>query len=253
MASDFDGTLSHIVLDPWGANMVPLARRALRRLAAVEGVQVAILSGRTAADVAARTRVGGATYLGNHGVERGSLARRQRATSMVVEVDPADPVAVAAAERLARQLPTAIPEAWLVVERKGSSVAFHYRGAPDVEDAGRRVLAAVERLDPDGILERYPGRRILELRPLGATAKGEAMRRLLDELRPAAALMLGDDRSDAEAFRALRPRGAPASSMGSRSPSRRARRSLSRSLPRPTSCSPPRTSRRASSPGSRDT
>ncbi len=35
-------------------------------------------------------------------------------------------------------------------------------------------------------------------------AKGEAFRTLLDDVRPAVAFMLGDDRTDAAAFRVLR-------------------------------------------------
>ncbi|MEO7118876.1 MAG: trehalose-phosphatase [Candidatus Limnocylindrales bacterium] len=204
LVSDFDGTLSQINLDPWAARMLPLAQRALRRLAGIGGVHVAILSGRTAADVAARSRIGGATYLGNHGVERGALVRRQRATGMAVEIAAVDPLLTAAAERLAIEVPVLVPEPWLVVERKGSSVAFHYRGAPDVDAAGARVRAAVERLDPGHLLQRFPGRRVMELRPLGSPAKGDAMRRLLEEIAPRAAMVLGDDLSDAEAFVALR-------------------------------------------------
>ena len=59
LVSDFDGTLSPIVLDPWGALMLPAARMALRRLAGMPDIHVAILSGRGAADVAARVRIGG--------------------------------------------------------------------------------------------------------------------------------------------------------------------------------------------------
>src|SRR5262245_42884731 len=72
IVSDFDGTLSRIELDPWAARIIPSARRALRRLAALPGVHVALLSGRLSRDVAARTRVGGATYVGNHGMECGN-------------------------------------------------------------------------------------------------------------------------------------------------------------------------------------
>ncbi len=203
VVSDFDGTLSPIVMDPWGAAVLPAAQRALRRLAGVDGVHVAILSGRTASDVAARTRIGGASYLGNHGVERGRLERRQRAGSMAIEV-----VAVAdrygeAAERIATQLPRLIPEAWLVVERKAPAVSFHFRSAPDVDAAAVLVAEAVDRLDPERELVRFPGRRVLELRPPGVPAKGEAMESLLEEHQPAVALMLGDDVSDAEAFVAL--------------------------------------------------
>ncbi|HEY7600339.1 MAG TPA: trehalose-phosphatase, partial [Candidatus Limnocylindrales bacterium] len=57
VVSDFDGTLSNIVMDPWAAEVLPLGRRALRRLAGKPGVHVAVLSGRTATDVARRVRV----------------------------------------------------------------------------------------------------------------------------------------------------------------------------------------------------
>jgi trehalose-phosphatase len=54
------------------------------------------------------------------------------------------------------------------------------------------------------VLERFPGRRVLELRPVGAVAKGEAFERMVEEWRPASVFLLGDDVSDALAFSALR-------------------------------------------------
>jgi trehalose 6-phosphate phosphatase len=162
------------------------------------------LSGRTAGDVAARVRVGNVTYLGNHGMERGYLPRGGRPERLVTSVEPASEVAAAAAERIGRELAQRLPAAWLVVEPKPPSVAFHYRQAPDVDAAGAQVRALIEELDPDRVLERFPGRRIVELRPPGAIAKGEAFRGLLDEVRPASVFMLGDDVSDAQAFAVLR-------------------------------------------------
>jgi trehalose-phosphatase len=200
VVSDFDGTLSQIVDDPWAASMLPLARRSLRTLVGTPGVHVAVLSGRTALDVAARARVGGVTYLGNHGLERGLLPRRQRAERLSVDVKDAERTHADLAERLAERVPDLVREPWLVVERKAPAVAFHYRRAPDVPAAAAQVKAAVDRLDPAEVLVRFPGRRVLELRPPGATAKGEAMRELLDEVRPRVCFMLGDDRSDALAF-----------------------------------------------------
>ncbi len=184
--SDFDGTLSRIVDDPWGAAILPLGRRALRTLAGMPDVHVVVLSGRTAADVGARVRVGGVTYMGNHGMERAFLRRRGRANLLnATSADDAAHEAVHAAERLADEVPRLVPEPWLIVERKPPAVAFHYRTAPELADAGARVSAAVDALDPDGILERFPGRRVLELRPFGAVAKGEALSALVEELRAA--------------------------------------------------------------------
>ena len=154
--------------------------------------------------MAARVRVGGVRYLGNHGLERGDLPRRQRAESLVVSTHPAVAGFAAASEELAARVPDLVPEPWLVVERKPPAVAFHYRTAPDPGAAAQAVADAVDRLDPDRAFIRFPGRRVLELRPPGAIAKGEAMAQLLEEVRPALAFVLGDDRSDALAFDALR-------------------------------------------------
>ena len=204
MVSDFDGTLSRIVSDPWGAEILPLGRRALRILASLPGVHVVVLSGRTSADVAARVRVGNVSYVGNHGMERGFVPRRGRPERLRADVDDASHEAIHAAERLADEVPRLVGEPWLVVERKPPSVAFHYRQAPDVDAASARVRAAVESLDPDGHLERFYGRRVVELRPPGAVAKGEALERMVAEWRPASVFMLGDDISDALAFTSLR-------------------------------------------------
>jgi trehalose 6-phosphate phosphatase len=204
VVSDFDGTLSRIVDDPWAAQILPLGRRALRSLAALPDVHVVVLSGRSAPDVAARVRVGGVTYLGNHGMERGFVPRRGRPERLATDVDQASHEAIHMAERLADELPRVVNEPWLIVERKPPAVAFHYRTAPDLAAASAAVRAAVDELDDDHILERFPGRRVLELRPFGAVAKGDALISLVDEFRPNSVFLLGDDVSDAMAFRALR-------------------------------------------------
>ena len=204
IVSDFDGTLSRIVDDPWGAQILPLGRRALRALAGLPDVHVVVLSGRSAPDVAARVRVGGVTYLGNHGMERGFVRRRGRPDRLRTTGDEASHEAIHMAERLAEELPRVVAEPWLIVERKPPAVAFHFRTAPDLPSASSRVRAAVNALDPQGVLERFAGRRVLELRPYGAVAKGEALTTLVEELRPKSVFMLGDDISDAMAFRALR-------------------------------------------------
>ena len=204
MVSDFDGTLSQIVNDPWAATILPLGRRALRVLAGLDDVHVVVLSGRSSRDVAARVRVGGVSYVGNHGMERGFVPRGGRAETLDTDTDEASHEATHAAERVADEIEKRIREPWFVVERKPPSVALHWRAAPDIEAAAKRVRSAVEELDPDGVLERFPGRRVMELRPPGAVAKGEAFERMVEELKPASVFLLGDDVSDAMAFRSLR-------------------------------------------------
>ena len=204
LACDFDGTLSPLVADPWGARMLPAARRALRRLASRPGVHVAIISARTVQDVALRARVGGITYLGDHGVEQARAGRGFRVSALRVSRQRAPGAATRMAGALAREVPRRVPETWLVVEPKSSSVAFHFRTAPDIAMAAARVREAVDAVDTRSSLVRHAGPRSLELRPSTASSKAEALGRLLDEVRPGAALMLGDDRHDAAAFRVLR-------------------------------------------------
>jgi trehalose-phosphatase len=212
--ADFDGTLAAGSRDPAAARIEPSARRALRRLAAVGAarpgrVHVAILTGRTVADVASRARVGGIGYLGDHGLQTGVLARRDRAERIAVWTDPAFDAQRAVAEHLAVGVADALgTPPWLFVERKGPSVAFHVRQADDVPAARAAVLeaiAAVERRDGLGEhgLVPYRGRSVVDLRPADAGGKREATEGLIARHAPRAVVSFGDDLSDADAFDAV--------------------------------------------------
>jgi trehalose 6-phosphate phosphatase len=212
--TDFDGTISEIDPDPMGARILPVARRALRRLGRIaearpDRLSLAILTGRAVPDVAVRARVGGVRYLGNHGLDAGRLPRRGSVRALVAR--SSDSSEATAAARLGVELAAALgdPE-WLFVEVKGGSVAFHYRRAPDPAAAGVLIGRALDERMAAGdlALERFDGRLIVELRPIGAGGKGEAVGRLLAELAPSSVLALGDDRSDAEGFVLLAERRA---------------------------------------------
>jgi trehalose 6-phosphate phosphatase len=204
VASDFDGTLAVVRPDPWAARILGPAQRALRRLAVASGVRVVLFSGRTAADLAARTRIGGVTYLGDHGVERADVPRGFRPASMRITTTPAELPERRIARLLATAVPADVPEPWLIVERKSAAVTFHFRTAPDIEAAALHVLASVDRHDPDGVLERHPGRRAIELRPRSASTKATALTAMIAEVRPRSMLIVGDGLDDAAAFRAVR-------------------------------------------------
>lgn len=211
---DFDGTLAPGSRDPGAARIDPVAQRGLRTLARIGAerpgrVHVAVLTGRTVRDVASRVRVGGVEYLGDHGLQRGWLARGGRVTAMAVGVepgfephgDPAERLAAGVAEQLGRP-------AWLFVERKGPSVAFHVRQADDVAAARTRVLGAIEVVErreglADHGLEHYRGRSVVDLRPRDAGGKREAVERLIERERPGAVVAFGDELSDVDAFEAV--------------------------------------------------
>jgi trehalose-phosphatase len=210
---DFDGTLAEGSRDPGAATIVPLARRGLRRLARVanlypERSAVAILTGRTAADVAARVRVGGITYLGDHGLQSGTFPRHGDPARLVTTFRAGHEASHQAAAILAARVPALLGQpAWLFVERKGPSVAFHVRQAEDRASARAAVEAAIATVDrelPSHDLAHYRGRLVVDLRPRSAGGKREAFEELLGKLRPATVVAFGDDISDADGFAVLR-------------------------------------------------
>jgi trehalose-phosphatase len=213
VVADFDGTLAEGSRDPGAAAIVPLARRALRRLARIAaeqpgGVAIVVLTGRTAGDVAARVRVGGLTYLGDHGLQSGSFPRGGDPARLVTTFRAGHDDSIEPAEILARRVPEVLGRpGWLFVERKGPSVAFHVRQAEDRATARAAVEAAIETVDhelPAHDLAHYRGRLVVDLRPRTAGGKREAFEGLLAEHRPAAVVAFGDDVSDADGFAVLR-------------------------------------------------
>ncbi|HEX6747792.1 MAG TPA: trehalose-phosphatase [Longimicrobium sp.] len=200
---DFDGTLAPIVDRPELAGMPEATRRALERLMALPGVEVAVVSGRGLADVRALAAIPGIAYAGNHGMEiHGPGIDRVHP-----EAAAARPVLERAAAAL-RDAISGIPGAF--VEDKELTLSVHFRLAPrerldELHDIVRRV---VEPLEGVHLTE---GKQVIEVRPNVDWNKGRAVIFLLDQMRPPAGapvLYFGDDRTDEDAFRALRDAGA---------------------------------------------
>ncbi len=213
IVADFDGTLAEGSRDPGATAIVPLARRALRRLAAVaderpDRLSVAVLTGRTVADVASRIRVGGIAYLGDHGLQSGTFPRGGAPAGIVTTFRAGHDASYEPAAVLAARVPEVLGRpAWLFVERKGPSVAFHVRQADDRVAARAAVEAAIATVDrelPAHDLAHYRGRLVVDLRPRTAGGKREAFEELLARVRPATVLAFGDDLSDADGFAVLR-------------------------------------------------
>ncbi len=72
VAVDFDGTLAPLVTDPLQARALPGGLEALREAAALDGVTVAVVSGRDLATLETLTGLGpdaDITLIGSHGAE----------------------------------------------------------------------------------------------------------------------------------------------------------------------------------------
>jgi trehalose 6-phosphate phosphatase len=210
---DFDGTLAVGTRDPAAAVIHPRSQRAMRSLAAIAAarpgrVHVVVLTGRIVADVAARSRVGGIEYLGDHGLQHARLERGGRASRITPTSDPVFDAQRDPAEALANGVAQELGDPpWLFVERKGPSVAFHVRQADDVPAARAAVIEAIgaveRRLGLVHDLRHYRGRSVVDLRPREAGGKREAVERLVATYDPGGVISLGDEVSDIDAFDAV--------------------------------------------------
>ncbi len=195
VCSDFDGTLAPIVTRPEDARPLPGVADQLVRLAGTDHTCVAVVSGRSLADLAALSGFADpVTLVGSHGGEFTS--------GFVSEITPQQ-------EELLRQLDDVLtrmiadaPGAEL--ERKPLSIAVHVRQAtrPDAE----RVLGAVQEgpaLWPG--VHPTAGKEVLEL-AVQQVDKGSAVEHLRRQCGDGATVVfIGDDVTDERAFQALRP------------------------------------------------
>jgi trehalose 6-phosphate phosphatase len=194
---DVDGTLAPIVRHADDAH-VPEATRGLLIAVARRYATVACVSGRQAATARQIVSIGSIAYVGNHGCEL--LA--PGTTKPVVDPEVAewtDRIRDFAQESWSRELHLLRVRA----EDKGPIAALHWRGAPDEDAALEAVTAVAERAQAAGLAIHW-GRKVLEIRPPVPIDKGRGVTTLLRGSDVDAALYVGDDLTDLDAFRGLR-------------------------------------------------
>ena len=197
---DLDGTLAPIAPTPALAQVPAATRFVLERLAKLPGVVIALVSGRAAHDAARIGAVPGAWVIGNHGYELMSPAGD-------IDVWPAAAEFEKAMAEAARLLSPIEMIGGALLENKRWTLSIHYRnvryGVTALEHRVRRVAA-------DLGLRVTDGKKVIEVRPpidvdKGTAALAFALRH--EALSRGAVLYAGDDRTDEDAFRALRPTG----------------------------------------------
>ena len=155
------------------------------------------VSGRGLADAQRIVRMEGCAYAGNHGMEIQRVGEEPGLAAGVAEH-------LAAIAEFAESWPAErLAAGDLRMEPKGATLSIHARGARDPE-AARLMLAQIASEALDRGLVPTPGREVLEVRPPVAVDKGTAVRALLRDTGVRAAMYIGDDRTDADAWRALR-------------------------------------------------
>ena len=187
VASDYDGVLSPIVPNPAAAVPDQTALQALRELGRLSSTHAVAISGRSLA--ALRAFIGDSeeiTLIGTHGAEHSDAVIDGEIQARVRELQ-----AMLAA--VAKQHPGA------VVETKPIGAAFHYRHVmrPLEAAAAARAVATASGA------RTISGKMVVESL-FGDANKGDAVRRLVADLEPAAVVYLGDDTTDEDAFAVLR-------------------------------------------------
>ena len=194
---DIDGTLAPIVRHAADAH-VPEATRTLLIEIAKRYRVVGCVSGRRAATARQIVAIGTLAYVGNHG---GELLR---AGATRPEVDPELATWTARVRAFAARALTAEHQRLRVRgEDKDAIAAFHWRGAPDEQAAEASVREIAAEAEREGFVVHW-GRKVLEVRPPIALDKGRGVTSLLHGAGVAAAVYVGDDSTDIDAFHALR-------------------------------------------------
>lgn len=216
---DYDGTLSPIVDDPNRAFMSDEMRAAVKNIAL--HFPTAIISGRNRDKVSELVGLSELYYAGSHGMDIAFPAK-----SGVSYIDPkcikstdenGEEVCVF---QPAREFIPLIKEVFGILAKKtryieGSSVENHkFCASVHYRNVVRKRWPRVAQIVHD-VLKGYPrlilthGRKVLEIRPDIDWDKGKAVNFLLESLgldnnEDVLALYIGDDRTDEDAFKALR-------------------------------------------------
>jgi trehalose 6-phosphate phosphatase len=194
---DIDGTLAPIVEMAADAIVPERTRQLLIEVARRYGI-VACVSGRRASEARAMVAIGAISYLGAHGSEL------LRAGWTEPRLDPTLEGWAARIHEFGREADTPdLRRRRVRIEDKGAIVAFHWRGAPD-EEAARAAIDAIAARAQEAGLRTHWGRKVLEVRPPVRIDKGAGIKGLLADSDVDAAMYVGDDTTDLDAFRGLR-------------------------------------------------
>jgi trehalose 6-phosphate phosphatase len=192
LATDVDGTLAPIAPRPEQARLAPDALGALLRLADLDGVEVAVVSGRSLDELVHQFALPPSLHLvGSHGAEmEHSSALDDAEGELLASV-------VATLDGIAATTPNAR------VERKPFAAALHVRNAtPD--DASAALAAARAAFATQRWVHVHEGHQVYEVAVRHHT-KAIALAQLRARLHPAGLVFFGDDLSDETAFEALAP------------------------------------------------
>jgi len=202
---DVDGTLLDYAPTPHSVRVDERTRALLERVQRFSDGALALISGRSAADLDRLFGPLTTALAGQHGVERRDAAGAWHRHDL-----PEDGVR-AASKQLAA---LAANHLGLVFEDKGLNLAMHYRLAPSLGGEVERVIRGLAQgLGPQ--FEVQGGKMIWEIKPSGRD-KGKSVLEFMREppFAGRTALFVGDDVTDESAFEAVNRLGGASVKVG---------------------------------------
>lgn len=191
LITDVDGTISPIVDSPDDARVTPRSRQLLTQLQTQLAV-VGVVSGRAVADVARRVGIPDLVYMGNHGMEHWQDGQ----AVVAPEIAEFRPNIQSAIDSLTPRLMEG-----MFIEDKQTTISIHFRKAPFPDTIEKEFFSVIQRIAEDNDLDAFAGRMIFEIRPRVNVNKGVAFQHIVETYDLDAAMFIGDDITDVDAFR----------------------------------------------------
>ena len=188
---DIDGTLVDFAASPSGVRIDRELRHSLERLYRAADGAMALISGRSIADIDRLFPGARLPVAGQHGLER------RDASGLVVRHGfPSEKLAW-----VRRQLADAVARhGGLLLEDKGLSLAVHYRRVPRLGSFVHRLMRSLQaQIGAEFCVQ--PGKRVVEMKPTGRH-KGIAVLEFMQEepFRGRTPVFIGDDATDEHGF-----------------------------------------------------
>ena len=190
---DVDGTLIEIAETPDGVLVDAPLLRLIEQLSRACGGALALVSGRSIANLDGLIGCPHLPMAGLHGLERRDAEGRWSTHTAAFAAKTAIKSAL---------LPVLERHSGLLLEDKGLTLALHYRQAPTLAAYVHRLMARQAGLGER--LEIQRGKRVVEIKPAGVD-KGSAIDAYLAEppFRTRRPVFIGDDLNDEHGFAAV--------------------------------------------------
>ena len=204
---DVDGTLVEFAASPDGVHVDDALASLMDQGSRALGGALALVSGRSIADLDQLFAPRRWPAAGLHGLERRDADGRTHATTEGIEQ-------LATARAMLAAIASQHPG--VIVEHKAASLAVHFRQAPQLESSLTWILEQLVR-DLGSGFQLQPGACVLELKLKGPT-KGHAINAFLAEPPFAGRIPVfaGDDLTDLDGFVAVENAGGLSISVGDR-------------------------------------